>query len=117
MTEWRVDTFFLDEPDTVRWLSCMKEGEVLIDIGANVGMYSTLAAIGRNVRVYAFEPESQNHNLLNQNIYLNNISDKVNAYCVALSDTSGLSMLYPGRMDAGARFIHREKRWILICNP
>ena len=104
LTEWRVDTLFLEEPDTVRWLSCMKEGEVLIDIGANVGMYSTLAAVGRNVRVYAFEPESQNHSLLNQNIYLNNVSDKVTAYCVALSDTSGLSMLYLGHMDAGGAF-------------
>ena len=104
LTEWRVDTLFLEEPDTVRWLSCMKQGEVLIDIGANVGMYSTLAAVGRNVRVYAFEPESQNHSLLNQNIYLNNVSDKVTAYCVALSDTSGLSMLYLGHMDAGGAF-------------
>ena len=104
LTEWRVDSLFLEEPDTVRWLSCMKEGEVLIDIGANVGMYSTLAAVGRNVRVYAFEPESQNHSLLNQNIYLNEVSDKVTAYCVALSDTSGLSMLYLGHMDAGGAF-------------
>jgi len=104
LTEWRVDTLFLEEPDTVRWLSCMKEGEVLIDIGANVGMYSTLAAVGRNMQVFAFEPESQNHSLLNQNIYLNNVSDKVTAYCVGLSDTSGLSKLYLGHMDAGGAF-------------
>jgi FkbM family methyltransferase len=82
----------------------MKEGEVLVDIGANVGMYSTLAAVGRNVRVYAFEPESQNYSLLNQNIVLNNVSENVTAYCAALSDTSGLSMLYLGHMDAGGAF-------------
>ncbi|MBV1916295.1 MAG: FkbM family methyltransferase [Pseudomonadales bacterium] len=104
LTEWRVDSLFLEEPDTVRWLSCMKEGEVLIDIGANVGMYSTLAAAGRGMQVYAFEPESQNHSLLNQNIYLNDLSDKVTAYCVGLSDTSGLSKLYLGHMDAGGAF-------------
>ena len=104
LTEWRVDSLFLEEPDTVRWLSCMKEGEVLIDIGANVGMYSTLAAAGRNMQVYAFEPESQNHSLLNQNIYLNNLSDKITAYCVGLSDISGLSKLYLGHMDAGGAF-------------
>ncbi|MBL4584308.1 MAG: FkbM family methyltransferase [Pseudomonadales bacterium] len=104
LTQWRVDTLFLEEPDTVRWISCMKEGEVLIDIGANVGMYSTLAAVGRNLRVYAFEPESQNHSLLNQNIYLNQVSEKVSGYCVALSDTSGLSQLYLGHMDAGGAF-------------
>ena len=104
LTEWRVDTLFLEEPDTVRWLSCMEPGEVLIDIGANVGMYSTLAAIGRGMRVFAFEPESQNYSLLNQNIYLNDVADKVTAFCGALSDTDGLSTLHLAHMDAGGAF-------------
>lgn len=104
LTRWRVDTLLREEPDTIRWLSCMEEGDVLVDIGANVGMYSTLAATARGVRVFAFEPESQNYSLLNQNIYLNGVADKVTAYCTALSDQSGLSMLYLGQMDAGGAF-------------
>lgn len=101
MTKWRVDTLFTKEPDTIRWLSCMAKEDVLVDIGANVGMYSLIAAIGRGVKVFAFEPESQNYSLLNRNIYLNQVQNEVTAYCAALSNRSGLAKFYLGSMQAG----------------
>ncbi len=92
--KWRVDTLFTKEPDTVRWLSCMSEDELLLDVGANVGMYSILAAVGRDVQVIACEPESQNYGLLNRNILMNNAGDKITSYCLALSDRCGLDSFY-----------------------
>ena len=67
---------------------------MLLDCGANVGMYSVWAAATRRARVVAFEPESQNYAILNRNILINNLTDRVTAYCMGLSDSSGLSTLH-----------------------
>ena len=93
-TKWRVDTLFTKEPDTLQWIAGFERGDVFIDIGANVGMYSIWAAATRGTRVYAFEPESQNFALLNRNIVANGLGDRVTAYCAALSDQPGYSLLH-----------------------
>ena len=100
-TKWRVDTFFEKEPSTVEWLASFAPGAVLVDVGANVGMYTVWAAVTRGARVFAFEPESQNYALLNRNILLNGVSSTVTAYCVGLSDKSGLSVLHMADMRIG----------------
>ena len=46
-TKWRVDTLYTKEPDTLEWISGFSEDDVLLDIGANVGMYTIWAAITR----------------------------------------------------------------------
>jgi FkbM family methyltransferase len=96
---WRVKTMFTKEPDTIEWLSQMKPGETLVDVGANIGIYTIFAAV-RGVKVFAFEPEALNYAILNQNLYVNGV-DNVRAVCVALSDEMGfsdlnLSMMMPG---------------------
>lgn len=101
MTQWRVESLFTKEPDTVAWLRSMQAGEVLVDVGANVGMYSVFAAMVRGVRVIAFEPESQNYALLNRNIALNQLSGTVTAYPLALSDRSGADALYLSDFSEG----------------
>ncbi|MEO8299173.1 MAG: FkbM family methyltransferase [Burkholderiales bacterium] len=101
MTQWRVESLFTKEPDTIAWLQRMQAGEVLVDIGANVGMYSVFGAICQGVRVFAFEPESQNYALLNANIALNDLSGRVVAYPLALSDRSGADALYLSEFSAG----------------
>jgi FkbM family methyltransferase len=100
-TKWRVDSLFTKEPDTIEWIAGFKPGEVLIDIGANVGMYTIWAAKTRGVKVFAFEPESQNYALLYRNIVLNNLSGQVIAYCVALSDVSSFSLLHLSKFQFG----------------
>lgn len=107
---WRVENFTTLEPETLRWIAAFKPGEILIDIGANVGTYTVAAAVGPEVEVYAFEPESLNYALLNRNIVENGIGDLVNAYCLALSDETGLDDLYlSGFMDAGSCHSFGEK--------
>ena len=98
---WRVKTLFSKEPDTIAWIAGFDPDDILVDIGANVGMYTIWAAATRGVRVYAFEPESQNFALLNRNVYTNNLRDKVTTYCVALSDTAGFSTLFLAGFTAG----------------
>lgn len=100
-TRWRVDTLFTKEPDTIEWIRGFETGDILLDIGANVGMYAIFAAKTRGTRVYAFEPEAQNFALLYKNIVLNAVADRVTGYCAALSDEETFSMLYLGDTQAG----------------
>ena len=92
-TAGRVKKIFRKEPITITWMDNMKQGDIVIDIGANVGMYSLMSAVSRSARVYAFEPEASNYNILCQNIRLNNVGDRVTAYCAGNLDYDGFSVL------------------------
>jgi FkbM family methyltransferase len=100
-TKWRADTLFEKEPCTIEWIASLARGQVLADVGANVGMYTIWAAKTRGVEVYAFEPESQNYALLNRNILLNDLGGQVKAYCLALSDRAGYSELHLSGTQVG----------------
>ena len=101
LTKWRADTLFTKEPGTIEWLDEISPKEILLDIGANVGMYSIYAAVVREATVYALEPESQNYSLLNMNIRLNKLDHIVGAYCIGLSNLDSFDYLFMGNMDAG----------------
>ena len=59
------------EPDMIGFLdSVLNEGDMLFDIGANVGVFSCYAA-SKRAKVIAFEPESSNFFILNKNLRRN----------------------------------------------
>jgi FkbM family methyltransferase len=101
MTRWRVETIHKKEPCTLQWIENFQPGDVLVDVGANVGMYSIWAAATRGTRVFAFEPEAQNYALLNRNIQANGLGGLIKAFCAGLSDQSGLTELYLSELRAG----------------
>lgn len=100
-TRWRVETLLTKEPDTVAWIAGFERGDTLFDVGANVGMYSILAAATRGARVYAFEPESQNYAILNTNIVINALHKSVTAYCLAIADNLRVDYLNMSYFDPG----------------
>lgn len=100
VVSWRARTFLTKEPETLEWIDTFRSGDVLFDIGANIGLYSIYAA-KRSIRVMAFEPESQNYALINQNIFLNGVADSVKCLAVALSDKNGVDYIYLSRFRAG----------------
>jgi FkbM family methyltransferase len=102
MTKWRVQTLYSKEPVTIEWLRSMPEGAVLADVGANVGMYTVFAALARSARVIAFEPESRNYAVLNENLRLNQLGEQVLALCAGLSDHPGVERLYLSEVNAGS---------------
>ena len=71
----------------------MDEGDLFVDIGANVGTYSVFAAANK-LEVIAIEPESSNYSALNRNIKINDFDRQITAYCLGMSDKTGPEKLY-----------------------
>ena len=83
---------FVKEPGTCDWIKNeLKPGEIFYDVGANIGVYTILAAktAGPGGKVFAFEPHSANFTRLLDNIVVNNLQDRVTACNFALNDQSG----------------------------
>lgn len=79
------------EPQTIRWIEAfMKPGEVLYDIGANVGAFSMVAAVN-DVKVYAFEPSMLTFVALVKNIGRNNLDKMVIPLNVPLSSSESIA--------------------------
>lgn len=100
LTRWRAETYFTKEPETIEWIDGFSKDDLMIDIGANVGLYSIYAAKA-GARVLAFEPESQNYALLNRNLYLNGLADRVQCLNVAISDKDGMGSLFMPKFQPG----------------
>ena len=101
IVRWRAETYFTKEPGTIQWMDTFKPGDVLFDVGANIGLYSIYAA-KKGIQVVAFEPESQNFALLNKNVYLNKCVDRLVCLNIALSDKDSCDYLYLPRFKAGS---------------
>ena len=73
----------------------VKYGDVVLDIGANMGYYTLLASkiIGNNAKIYAFEPDPGNFSLLKKNMKANNIKNVVLEQ-KAVSNETGKIKLY-----------------------
>lgn len=87
----------------------VKEGDVVVDIGANIGYFTLLSArlIGKKGRVYSFEPEPVNYNLLLKNINLNSY-DNVVPLNKAVSNVKGMVRLYLSDSDTGAHTLRHN---------
>lgn len=70
----------------------IKKGDVVFDIGANVGFYSLLAAelIGSGGKVFAFEPFEENFNYIKKHMEMNNYKN-IFSFGAAVSDKTGLA--------------------------
>ena len=89
---WRAMTLFVKEEGTVAWLKrSVGPSDVVYDIGANVGLYTLLAAhrVGDDGIVYAFEPHVANANSLLHNIAANDLNGRVKVLTTALNDKEG----------------------------
>jgi len=65
----------------------VKDNMNVLDIGANIGFYAILeASLLDNGKVYAFEPDLRNIEILKKNIKLNNFSEKIKLYQYAAAE-------------------------------
>jgi FkbM family methyltransferase len=86
------------EPGTVAWITAQaRPGDVFYDVGANVGVFSFLAAhrLAPDGHVFAFEPHAATVATLLENVALNGLGDRVDVLSSALHRSTGhLPFLY-----------------------
>src|SRR4030042_4007070 len=95
------------EVETIRLFKQLaKEGDTVVDIGAHIGYYTLLAAriVGDTGKVYAFEPDPANHDVLVGNIKLNGFQNVVTVR-KAISDKNGQIELYLNEKNTGGHSI------------
>jgi FkbM family methyltransferase len=74
--------------DYERYGSIIEEGDVVLDIGANIGAFSRRAIQRGASKVYAFEPMSRAFSCL-----LDNVDPRVSCFKIAISDKEGLASI------------------------
>ncbi|OIQ21929.1 FkbM family methyltransferase [Lacinutrix sp. MedPE-SW] len=75
--------------------SLVKETNSFLDIGANIGFYSLLAAKANSkIKIHAFEPAKGPKYFLKKNIAINNFESKITAVDLALSNKKGIIDFY-----------------------
>jgi FkbM family methyltransferase len=74
----------------------LNPGDVFVDVGANVGYFTVLAAslVGDSGHVFAFEPDPENFRLLVKNTEHNNLHARVEAVQAGLAQQDRAGTLY-----------------------
>ena len=106
------------EPWTVEWLlQDVRRGDVLYDIGANVGAFSLIAAKHTGAHVVAFEPGYANFARLCDNIQLNHCAGSIVPLPMALSERAELVGFEYRTVEPGqSRHQLTESRWSVEAN-
>ena len=93
------------------------ENPVMIDIGANVGCFSLLAAVHKNMTCMSFEPIKMLCDVMVTNLAVNNLGSRVQLFKLGISDQDGSAVInrplvlsLMGLTTMGIP--HRFKHWI-----
>lgn len=89
----------------------VKKGDVVVDVGANIGYYTILLAdkVGKKGKVYAFEPDSTNFEILEKNIKANGLKNVV-AVKAAVGSRDGKLKLYKSSENFGDHKLYGEEK-------
>jgi FkbM family methyltransferase len=85
----------------------VKNGDVIVDVGANIGYYTVLLA-QKAKKVYAFEPDSINFEILEKNIKTNNLKNVV-AVKAAVGSKEGKLKLYKSKENLGDHKLYNDQ--------
>jgi FkbM family methyltransferase len=99
--------------ETAYFTSRVGSGDVVLDIGANIGWFTLLGAklTGSKGKVYSFEPRPETAKMLRRTIAHNNLQIQVEVWDTALSDRWGEMKLavVPNAENPGGSFLITEK--------
>ncbi len=76
-------------PEMAFVLHAIRSGELFVDVGANIGAYTVLAASIPGTRCAAFEPAPETFERLTENIRLNDFASRVQANQLAAGSEDG----------------------------
>lgn len=77
-------------------LDFLRPGDIFIDVGANVGVYTLLASVVPDVEIWAFEPSSDTASKFENNVKINGVRDRVHIVQAAVGAQSGKARLSVG---------------------
>ena len=94
--------FGFEKFETELFKSLIREGMVVVDIGAYAGYYSLVAAnlVGEEGKVYAFEPNPENYVLLLKNLEVNRCQNVIPVQ-KAIADRNGRTRLFLAQENKG----------------
>jgi FkbM family methyltransferase len=101
LPRWRAETLFSKEPETIEWIDSFGPHSIFWDIGANLGIYSIYAASKPNISVYSFEPSAFNYHLLNHNIFINKMDDRILSFPIAFHEKTQINRFYLADIGVG----------------
>jgi len=90
-----------------------KPGETVVDIGANIGLYTLISSrrVQREGRVIAIEPDESNLTVLRKNVLINKCKN-VTIVPIALGSSIGEKKFYEGIMPTASSFYPDDKRML-----
>jgi FkbM family methyltransferase len=97
--------------ETSLLLGLLRRGDVFVDVGANIGYFSVLAAslVSAEGAVFAFEPEPENFRLLQANAALNALQNCITPVHAALSDAAGEGRLFLSADNLGDHQVYASE--------
>lgn len=97
--------------ETSLLLELLRPGDVFVDVGANIGYFSVLAAsrVGEQGAVFAFEPDPDNYRLLLANAALNALQQRITPVQAALSDVAGDGQLFLSADNLGDHQVYASE--------
>ncbi len=108
--EWRMAAYHafrgvLEPGVTKHFRRIVQPGMIVVDVGANIGMYTLVAAriLGGQGKVYSFEPTPRTYKLLKDNVQVNGFLEAgtVNLREAAVTDRCGTAQLAIYAADCG----------------
>ena len=84
----------------------IKKGDIVVDLGANIGYYTLILAqlVGKSGHVYSFEPEPSNFEILSKNVKENK-HEHVTLVQKAISDKNSKIKLYVSKRNLASHRI------------
>jgi FkbM family methyltransferase len=74
-------------------------GSTVVDVGANIGLFSIFASLTPGVRIFAFEPHPENFQVLHENA--SSRAGDIRCFEAAIADSAGERILYEGMIPGG----------------
>src|SRR5215470_4454754 len=96
---WNYPDFY-EKEEIEAFCSFIKPGSVVLDVGANFGLYTVLAA-KRGAQVFAIEPDPRNVSMLRHNVNLNRLEKQVTIFEMAATETEKAVPLYRSLVNMG----------------